>query len=88
VKSFIESGRISKVLSSTWAGQEGNGGPTTTEGVKYISDKEVGGILVTIHFRHAVDYVQFVSVMDLSIRMDCWKIGGGGLRLWNPKARW
>lgn len=58
VKSLIESGAIGKVLSSTWAGQAGNGGPTTPEGVKYIGDKEVGGNLVTIHFGHAVDYVQ------------------------------
>jgi predicted dehydrogenase len=60
IKSLIESGKIGKVLSSTWAGQAGAGGPTTTEGVKYIGDKEVGGNLVTIHFGHAVDYLQYV----------------------------
>ena len=60
VASLISSGKIGKVLSSTWAGQAGNGGPTTTEGTKYIGDKEVGGNLVTIHFGHAVDYVQAV----------------------------
>jgi predicted dehydrogenase len=60
VKSLIESGAVGKVLSSTWAGQAGNGGPTTTEGYKYLGDKEVGGNLVTIHFGHSVDYVQAV----------------------------
>lgn len=60
VKSLIENGKIGKVLSSTWAAQAGSGGVTTTEGVKYIGDKEVGGNLVTIHFGHSVDYVQYV----------------------------
>jgi predicted dehydrogenase len=43
IKSLIESGAIGKVLSSTWAAQALNGGPTATEGAKYIGDKEVGG---------------------------------------------
>ena len=60
IKSLISSGAIGEVLSSTWAGQGTNGGPTMTEGAKYLGDKEVGGNLVTIHLGHAVDYVQFV----------------------------
>ena len=58
VKSLIENGKIGRVLSSNWVGQAGNGGPTVSEGVRYINEKEVGGNLVTIHFGHAVDYVQ------------------------------
>ena len=60
LKALISIGAIGKVLSSTWVGQATNGGPSTSPGVKYIGDKEVGGNLVTIHFGHAVDYVQAV----------------------------
>lgn len=58
VKRIIEEGKIGKVLSSTFTGQAGQGGEKTAVGFEYLSDKEVGGNLVTIHFGHAVDFVQ------------------------------
>lgn len=58
LKELIKEGRIGKVLSSTWTGYASNGGPTESEHVRYLADKEVGGNLVTIHFGHVVDYVQ------------------------------
>lgn len=58
LKGLIKDGRIGKVLSSTWIGYASNGGPTESEHVRYLADKEVGGNLVTIHFGHVVDYVQ------------------------------
>lgn len=58
LKRLTEEGRVGKVLSSTWTGYGGNGGPTESESMKYLADKEVGGNLVTIHLGHVVDYVQ------------------------------
>ena len=58
LKELVRSGRVGRVLSSTWTGSAGNGGLTEGENVKYLADKEVGGNLVTIHFGHVVDYVQ------------------------------
>lgn len=58
LKELVKDGRIGKVLSSTWTGYASNGGPTESEHVRYLADKEVGGNLVTIHFGHVVDYVQ------------------------------
>ena len=58
LKDLIREGRIGKVLSSTWTGSAGNGGPTESENLKYLGDKDVGANLVTVHFGHVVDYVQ------------------------------
>jgi len=58
LKELIKDGRIGKVLSSTWIGYGGNGGPTEPERIRYMVDKSVGGNLVTIHFGHAVDFIQ------------------------------
>lgn len=58
LKELLAEGRIGKVLSSTWVGYRGNGGPTEPESIKYMADKSIGGNLVTIHFGHAVDFIQ------------------------------
>jgi hypothetical protein len=58
LKELLEQGRIGKVLSSTWVGYGGNGGPTEPESIRHMVDKSVGGNLVTIHFGHAVDFIQ------------------------------
>ena len=58
VKELIESGKIGKVLSTTWIGAAGAGGGTITQAYQYIAKREVGGNLVTIHFGHAIDYIQ------------------------------
>lgn len=60
LKEVIESGRIGKVLSSTWAAQGSHLGPTGLEAFAYMGDKPVGGNIVTIHFGHAIDYIQTV----------------------------
>lgn len=61
LKQLIESGKIGEVLSSTWTATAGGVGATTaTEATEYLGRKEVGGNLVTIHFGHSVDYVQYV----------------------------
>jgi predicted dehydrogenase len=57
-KEIIESGRIGEVFGSTWVGQGSVGGEVTTEGYEYLTRREVGGNLVTIHFGHAIDFVQ------------------------------
>jgi predicted dehydrogenase len=58
IKELVDGGRIGEVLSSTWQGQGTNAGPTVTEGREYISDRTIGGNLVTIHFGHSIDYIQ------------------------------
>jgi len=58
LKELVDSGKIGKVLSSTWTGYAGNGGPELGERMSYLADKEVGGNLVSIHLGHSVDYVQ------------------------------
>jgi len=61
LKELVDSGRIGKVLSSTWTAQSGDvGGPSTTEGRKYLIQRETGGNILTIHFGHSVDYIQQV----------------------------
>jgi predicted dehydrogenase len=60
IKSLISSGKIGKVLSSTWTGVAGNDGYKLSEEFKYMANRAIGGNLVTIHFGHAVDYLQFV----------------------------
>jgi predicted dehydrogenase len=58
LKELIKDGKIGNVLSSAWVGYGGNGGPTEPERIRYMLDKKVGGNLLTIHFGHAVDYIQ------------------------------
>jgi predicted dehydrogenase len=59
VKELIASGKIGDVLSSIWVAAAGFGGPTMSEAYEYVGRKEVGGNLVTIHFGHPIDYVQY-----------------------------
>lgn len=58
-KEIIESGKIGKVLSSNWNAQAGHGGATIQEGYQYLVNRERGGNLLTIHFGHAIDYIQY-----------------------------
>lgn len=59
VKELVESGRIGKVLSSNLVSSSGNHGPTETEGLRYITQREIGGNMVSIDFCHIIDYVCF-----------------------------
>jgi predicted dehydrogenase len=58
LRDFIESGKIGKVLSSTWTGAGGAFAGTITQAYEYISQREIGGNMVTIHFGHSIDYIQ------------------------------
>jgi predicted dehydrogenase len=58
LQELVTQGRIGKVLSSTWVGYAGNMGPTESESLKYMTDKNIGGNLVTVHFGHVSDYIQ------------------------------
>ncbi|KAH6714383.1 NAD-binding Rossmann fold oxidoreductase family protein [Leptodontidium sp. MPI-SDFR-AT-0119] len=60
LKQLVDERRVGKVLSSSWTGQGGNLGPTVHEGYEYLSQREVGGNLVSIHFGHSIDYIQAV----------------------------
>lgn len=60
IKSLIESGAVGKVLSSTWAASASNDGRLLPQQFEYMADRAVGGNLITIHFGHSVDLVQFV----------------------------
>jgi len=66
LKQLVDEGRVGKVLSSSWMGQGGNLGPTVQEGYEYLSQREVGGNLVSIHFGHSIDYIQAVLGYDFS----------------------
>lgn len=70
VNKLIADGKIGNVLSSTFTGQGGQGGKTTMEGYAYLSDREVGGNLVTIHFGHAIDFVQS-GLSSFSLQKHC-----------------
>ncbi|TVY80456.1 Galactose/lactose metabolism regulatory protein GAL80 [Lachnellula suecica] len=59
-KELIEQGKIGSVLSSTWTGAAGTFGAGYGKSYEYLGRREVGGNMVTIHFGHAVDYVQYV----------------------------
>lgn len=67
VKELIDSGVIGNVLNSTWVGAAGQGGSTTSDAYEYLGRKEVGGNLVTIHFGHAIDYIQYGTFPPQSI---------------------
>jgi len=58
VRELLGNGRIGAVLNSTWVGQASLGGPVTTEAYEYLGQRNVGGNMVSIHFGHAIDYVQ------------------------------
>jgi predicted dehydrogenase len=57
-KALIAEGKIGKVLSSTWNGYGLQGGKSIPEGMAYFTEAKVGGNFWTIHFGHALDYVQ------------------------------
>jgi predicted dehydrogenase len=69
LKELLAEGRIGRVLSSTWVGYGGNGGPTEPESIRYMVDKSIGGNLVTIHFGHAVDFVNFEQAEQINMRV-------------------
>ncbi|KAK4693308.1 hypothetical protein P7C71_g4065, partial [Lecanoromycetidae sp. Uapishka_2] len=62
VKSLIErENRIGKVLSSSVIASEGTKArDTLSEGLRYFTQKDVGGNLVTIGLGHMLDFVEFV----------------------------
>ncbi|CAG8952096.1 hypothetical protein HYFRA_00000834 [Hymenoscyphus fraxineus] len=59
IKSVIKSGKLGKVLSSTFVGYGHHQGPTTTEDFEVFGNRKLGGNLLTIHFGHALDYIQY-----------------------------
>ena len=63
LKKIIKDGTvIGNVLSSSLTTQlEVFGGPVYTENFEFLTRKEVGANLVTIHFGHTVDYLQHGS---------------------------
>jgi len=71
IKELVDSGRIGKVLSSTYIGSNTfTFGATEdmrgslVESVKYFADRDVGGNMLTIHFGHSMEFIlsgKFVS---------------------------
>jgi predicted dehydrogenase len=53
IKSLVDSGRIGKVLSSSFIGAAGNGGGEEGVGVRYFTDRKIGGNTFTIAFGHS-----------------------------------
>jgi len=69
VKNLIQEGKIGKVLSSTWTSQAGQGGATTAESYEYLSQREIGGNLLTVHFGHAIDWIQHGTYLQSNLRI-------------------
>ncbi len=74
LKELLAKGGIGKVLSSTWIGYGGNGGPTELESISYMTDKSIGGNLVTIHFGHAVDFIQHGEYQFTNVSPNAYRI--------------
>ena len=66
VREVIESGRIGKVLSSTFVGAATNGGREEGKGVRYFTERRVGGNMFTIAFGHG-EYSQFNPHHDTAV---------------------
>ncbi|KAF2760129.1 NAD(P)-binding protein [Pseudovirgaria hyperparasitica] len=65
VKALIDEGKIGKVLSSTFTGAAYNGGPQEWAELRYITTREIGGNVLTIHFMHSIEGV-FQVLGDLA----------------------
>jgi predicted dehydrogenase len=52
IKQIIEEGRIGKVLNSTFTGFGFNGGRQESSHVAYMTERAVGGNILTVHFGH------------------------------------
>lgn len=59
MKEIIVSGRIGKVISSSWNVAFGNGGPTVRKNVRYFVDREVGGNVITIGVGHCLEFLTY-----------------------------
>jgi hypothetical protein len=59
LKAVIETGRIGKVVSSSWKAAFGNGGATERKNVRYFVDREVGGNVVTIGVGHSLEFLTY-----------------------------
>jgi predicted dehydrogenase len=57
VRNVVDEGRIGKVLSVTITGSGYNFGAGDLQSLAYLSDRSIGGNLVTIHFSHFLDTV-------------------------------
>jgi predicted dehydrogenase len=57
LKEIIDSGRIGRVISSSWQAPFGNGGPTERKNVRYFVDRDVGGNVITIGVGHSLEFL-------------------------------
>ncbi|KAI9023180.1 hypothetical protein DFJ74DRAFT_668054 [Hyaloraphidium curvatum] len=65
VNELLEQGRIGKVLSTSVLAAAYNFGAVDMESIAYLSDKETGGNMVSIHFSHGFDAInQTVGQLD------------------------
>lgn len=60
VKKLVESGRIGRPLSSTIIGAAEHGGAEEPAHGEYLTDRQIGGNMLTIHFGHGM-YIVFSS---------------------------
>jgi predicted dehydrogenase len=59
LRELLEGGRIGKVLSSTFVGQQdGVGGPTMSQSVEFATSREIGANLLAVGFGHIIDVVE------------------------------
>ncbi|KAH8590160.1 putative oxidoreductase [Bisporella sp. PMI_857] len=60
LKEVIESGRIGRVVSSSWEASFGNGGRTESKNVRYFLEREVGGNVISIGVGHSLEFINYV----------------------------
>jgi predicted dehydrogenase len=59
LKEVIESGRIGRVVSSSWEASFGNGGRTESKNVRYFLEREVGGNVISIGVGHSLEFINY-----------------------------
>lgn len=59
IKEIIDSGRIGKVISSSWIANFGNAGGVENKNVRYFVDREIGGNMITIAIGHSLEFLNY-----------------------------
>lgn len=59
MKEVIDSGRIGKVVSSSWTTNSGNGGATEIKNFRSFVDREIGANLFTIGVGHSLEFLAY-----------------------------
>jgi predicted dehydrogenase len=59
MREIVDSGRIGKIVSSSWFAHFGNAGGVESKSVRYFLDREVGGNVFTIGVGHSLEFLNY-----------------------------